>query len=313
MKTKLKAIYYKLNKAKNWIFSGKPVLVAMYHRTSSEVRNELQYLTVDLVSFEEQLCYFKKNYQILRLSEDWSSLKKTGIVITFDDGYADNLLNALPLLEKYQIPATIFVTTLNIDSKKEFWWDRFVFDYTNCEPFFYLPDVEEKVSKKMNSYGAISSFISKLSTEKKEIWLLEFEKLNKIPFFDNEDFRSLSNEELKYISDHPLIDIGIHTHNHYSFENLSYQEQKEELSFSIEKLNKLITKSIRYFALPHGSYNTETLEVVQELDFLGMLLANNNYSNYKNKLSKKINRILIPNIKGEELKKYMNRFDFKIW
>ncbi|OXG08793.1 polysaccharide deacetylase [Flavobacterium araucananum] len=313
MKTKLKAIYYKCNKAKNRMFSGKPVLVAMYHRTSNEVRKELQYLTVDLVSFEEQLCYFKKNYQILRLSEDWSSLKKTGIVITFDDGYADNLLNALPLLEKYQIPATIFVTTLNIDSKKEFWWDRFVFDYTHCEPFFYLPDVKEQVSKKTHSYGNISSFISKLSTEKKEIWLLEFEKLNKIPFYDQEDFRSLSNEELKYLSDHPLIDIGIHTHNHYSFENLSYQEQKEELSFSIEKLNKLITKSIRYLALPHGSYNGETLKVLQELDCLGMLLANNNYSNYKNKLSKKINRILIPNIKGKELVKYMNRFDFKIW
>ncbi|MFQ6601631.1 polysaccharide deacetylase family protein [Flavobacterium sp. C3NV] len=313
MKTKLKTIYYKLNKAKQRILSGKPVLVVLYHRISNEVRNELKYLTVDLVSFEQQLCYFKKNYQILRLSDDWSALKKTGIVITFDDGYADNLLNALPLLEKYQIPATIFVTTLNIDSKKEFWWDRFVFDYMYCEPFFYLPDTKEKVSKKMHSYADISNFISKLATEKKERWFLEFEKLNKIPFFDNEHFRSLSNEELKYISNHPLIDIGIHTHNHYPFKNLSYQEQKEELRYSIEKLNKLITKPISYLALPHGSYNDQTLKVVEELNCLGMLLANNNYSNYRNKLSKKINRILITNIKGKELVKHMNRFDFKIW
>jgi len=313
MKAKLKTIYYKLNKAKNRLLSGKPVLVAMYHRTSNEARNELQHLTVDLANFEQQLCYFKKNYQILRLSDDWSSLKKTGIVITFDDGYADNLLNALPLLEKYQIPATIFVTTLNVNSKKEFWWDRFVFDYSHCEPSFYLPDVKEKVSKNTHTYADISHFLGKLSNEKKEIWLLEFENLNKIPFFDNENFRSLSNEELKYISEHPLIDIGIHTHNHYSFGNLSYQEQKEELSFSIGKLNELITKSIQYLALPHGSYNDKTLKVVEELDCLGMLLANNNYSNYKNKLGKKINRILIPNIKDKEFVKYMNKFDFKIW
>nr|WP_199000989.1 polysaccharide deacetylase family protein [Flavobacterium sp. ASV13] len=313
MKAKLKRIYYKFNKFKNWLLSGKPVLVAMYHRTSNEVRNELQYLTVDLASFEKQLCYFKENYQILRLSDDWSSLKKTGIVITFDDGYADNLLNALPILEKYQIPATIFVTTLNINTKKEFWWDRFVFDYSHCDHFFYFPDVKEKVSKYTHSFSDINKLLDKLSNEEKEIWFLNFESLNKIPFRDSEDFRSLTNDELKRLSDHPLIDIGIHTHNHYAFKNLSYEEQKKELHFSIEKLDKLITKSVKYLALPHGSYNESTLRVIEESDCLGMLLANNDYSNHKNKLGKKINRILIPNAKDKELIKYMNRFDFKIW
>ena len=313
MKAKLKKIYYKLNKFKNRLLSGKPVLVAMYHRTSNEVRSELQYLTVDLVSFEKQLRYFKENYQILRLSDDWSSLKKTGIVITFDDGYADNLLNALPLLEKYEIPATIFVTTVNINTKKEFWWDRFVFDYTYCDPFFYLPGLKEKVAKQIHSFNDINNLLDKLSNEEKEIWFLDFESLNNIPFLDNEDFRSLSNEELKRLSDHPLIDIGIHTHNHYPFGNLSYEDQKKELSSSIEELDKLITKSVKYLALPHGSYNGSTLRVIEELDCLGMLIANNDYSNHKNKAGKKINRILIPNIKDKELVKFMNRFDFKIW
>lgn len=313
MKAKFKSIYYKLNKLKNRLLYGKPVLVAMYHRTSNEVRSELQYLTVDLVSFEKQLHYFKENYQILRLSDDWSSLKKTGIVITFDDGYADNLANALPLLEKYEIPATIFVTTLNINTKKEFWWDRFVFDYNFCNQFFYLPDVKEKASKETHSFSDLNKLIGKLSNEEKEIWFLDFESLNKIPFHDNEDFRSLSYEELKRLSEHPLIDIGIHTHNHYPFGNLSYEEQKKELSFSIEKLDKLIAKSVKYLALPHGSYNGCTPRVIEESDCLGMLIANNDYSNHKNKSGKKINRILIPNIKDKELVKFMNRFDFKIW
>jgi len=57
--------------------------------------------------------------------------KKTGLVITFGDGYADNIINALPLLERYQIPATIFISTLNINTKNEFWWDRLVFDYAS--------------------------------------------------------------------------------------------------------------------------------------------------------------------------------------
>lgn len=311
MKSKLKDIYYQLLKLKSRVFNGRPVLVTMYHRTSDEVRHELKHLTVSSSNFDKQLTYFKKNYQILRLTDDWSSLKKTGLVITFDDGYADNLLNALPILEKYQIPATIFITTLNINSKKEFWWDRLVFDYSNCYSVFFLPNIVEKVSKKNYSFGELSALVNKLTNIEKEEWFLKFEDLNEITFNDNEHFRSLTNDELLMLSNHPLIDIGLHTHNHYSLGNLNYEQQKEELTYSIEKLNTLVTKSVNYIALPHGSYNKDTLRILEELNYSGMLLANNYYSSYKNKSAKKINRILMPDIVDKKLVKYMNRFDFK--
>jgi peptidoglycan/xylan/chitin deacetylase (PgdA/CDA1 family) len=46
------------------------------------------------------------------------------IVITFDDGYADNLYQAKPLLEQYDIPATVFVVSGTLGSQQEFWWDE---------------------------------------------------------------------------------------------------------------------------------------------------------------------------------------------
>ena len=46
------------------------------------------------------------------------------LVVTFDDGYADNLYNAKPLLERYEIPATIFLTSGCIGQNREFWWDE---------------------------------------------------------------------------------------------------------------------------------------------------------------------------------------------
>jgi Polysaccharide deacetylase len=45
------------------------------------------------------------------------------LVITFDDGYADNLYNAAPLLDRYDVPATLFLATGYIDGAREFWWD----------------------------------------------------------------------------------------------------------------------------------------------------------------------------------------------
>ena len=46
------------------------------------------------------------------------------MAITFDDGYANNLYQAKPLLEKYQIPATVFVATDYLEKPREFWWDE---------------------------------------------------------------------------------------------------------------------------------------------------------------------------------------------
>ena len=51
-------------------------------------------------------------------------ISRRSIVITFDDGYADNLYNAKPLLERYKIPATVFVTSGHIYAQEEFWWDE---------------------------------------------------------------------------------------------------------------------------------------------------------------------------------------------
>src|SRR5690348_413658 len=46
------------------------------------------------------------------------------VAITFDDGYADNLYDALPLLEHFEVPATFYLTSTGFDGPGEFWWDE---------------------------------------------------------------------------------------------------------------------------------------------------------------------------------------------
>lgn len=78
---------------------------------------------------------------------------------------------------------------------------------------------------------------------------------------------------------------------------------------SLKKLNELTINSIQYIALPHGSYNSDTLKITKELN-LKVLLANDYYSSTKNKKFEKINRILMPNIEGKEFIKRLKKFDF---
>ncbi|RTY92258.1 polysaccharide deacetylase family protein [Flavobacterium sp. GT3R68] len=310
MKKALKKPYYRFLKLKNRIFHGRPVLVLMYHRVSDVSDKKTARLTVTPATFEKQLVYFKEKYQILRLTDNWSSLKKSGLVITFDDGYADNFINALPLLEKHQIPATVFVTTININTQNEFWWDRLVFDYEKMDVLFFFPKIAEKVSKEQYSYSYFENMLAELDNSQKEEWFLEWEKINHIEFRGREDYRSLTIEELKKLENNPLIDIGLHTHNHYPLGYLTEQEQIQEMSTSIGELKKFADSSLPYLALPHGSYNEFTFQVIKGFGLKGVFLANNYYSNGTNKATGKINRILMPNIEGTKMIDYLRYFDF---
>lgn len=103
--------------------NDKKVNVLLYHRVC-DMKPDIWNLAVSPVQFELQMKYLKENYSIMRFEDDWSNIREKSVVITFDDGYLDNYRNAWPILEKYQIPATFFVSTGNIDSENEFWWDE---------------------------------------------------------------------------------------------------------------------------------------------------------------------------------------------
>lgn len=96
---------------------GIPVI--MYHSISNKKGNEIQ-LSKDL--FEAQMKFLKdKNYTTLSLDELYDfitsnkPIPQKSVVLTFDDGYVDNYLNAYPILKKYNFRATIFVITDNVD------------------------------------------------------------------------------------------------------------------------------------------------------------------------------------------------------
>jgi peptidoglycan/xylan/chitin deacetylase (PgdA/CDA1 family) len=85
----------------------------MYHRVSPV--SVFDQLTVTPGRFETQMRALAESARVLTLAQAVAELSsggrlKPGVVVTFDDGYLDNLSCALPILEKYQIPACIFVT-----------------------------------------------------------------------------------------------------------------------------------------------------------------------------------------------------------
>lgn len=103
-----------------------PTILA-YHRVA-KVKEDPYRLCVSPENFFDQISYVVSHSVVVPLAETdrilcripWQKLK---VVLTFDDGYADNYFNALPVLKKFGVPATFFITAGMIGSKKPFYWD----------------------------------------------------------------------------------------------------------------------------------------------------------------------------------------------
>lgn len=77
----------------------------------------------------------------------------------------------------------------------------------------------------------------------------------------------LTAEQLKTLSDDPLVTIGSHGVSHAHLSRLSESEQKEELETSKAELERLLQKPVRYFAYPFGDFSETTLRLVQDAGY----------------------------------------------
>lgn len=132
------------NKIHKSIYKTVPVL--LYHRIDN-LDNDPVMLSVRPDTFDKHMKYLQENYDPISLNEmieraKGNCLNGKEVCVTFDDGYRDNMMNALPILQKYNIPATIFITTSQIGQKASFEWDE---KYADNERAHFLSEMEIRI------------------------------------------------------------------------------------------------------------------------------------------------------------------------
>ncbi|HYW31414.1 MAG TPA: polysaccharide deacetylase family protein [Gemmatimonas sp.] len=122
-------VFERVRRAPVWLRNRalQPAAILCYHRVTS-LEWDPHRLALSPAQFEEHLIALREIGTPTTLESLATAVRdgrwiRNAIVVTFDDGYADNLYEAKPLLEKYEVPATVFVTTGQIGAEREFWWD----------------------------------------------------------------------------------------------------------------------------------------------------------------------------------------------
>jgi peptidoglycan/xylan/chitin deacetylase (PgdA/CDA1 family) len=261
-------------------------LILGYHRIDSST-GALDEVCVSPENFAEHLYELQKQTKPIRLSElvqhlKDGSLPENSVAITFDDGYADNLYIAKPLLEKYEIPATVFICTGFIG--KEFWWDELERLVTSSQKDLHTlhlqagdkqfewrkTDVRAEAGKRASRhefYRALYRFLLSLDVEDQNFAMGLIRSWSEVPSSGFSTPRAMSEEEIMRLVDGGLIEIGAHTSHHSMLPQLSFERQKEEIESSKKDLEALVGDRIAGFSYPNGQATVDAKRLVWELGF----------------------------------------------
>lgn len=258
---------------------GRKILVLYYHMVS-DISRDWNGLAVSPDTFRKQMEYIKKHYKILRADADWST-EEDFIVVTFDDGYEDNYINALPILENLKIPAAFFLCTGNIDKNEEIWCNELVwliFEGKNFEKKFVTMNTPFQFKyetttlyQRIELYRILRSILPHLKQNDRELIIEELRRWGHASDRKNrKTHRMMTSEQIRQLSGSEYAVIGAHTVSHPSLGSLSLEEQFEEIKGSKVKLENIIQKRVKLFSYPFGDesdYSDETIEILKDLGF----------------------------------------------
>lgn len=234
--------------------------ILLYHRVARGGADPWG-LKVTPEHFDTHIRYIKEHYHIMRFEDDWSDVREPFVVITFDDGYLDNYEVALPILEKYQVPATIFVSTECIGNDDLLWWDcleRMVMHSSSFPKFVELEGEHFVLSGGIedDKVALLQSVRDKLKMllpgERKKILKILKGEVQEIDYAGGED-RVITREELKRLADSPWITIGGHTVTHSMLSVESEDMQRWEFMESKHYLEEVIGCPVTVMSYPFGS------------------------------------------------------------
>lgn len=251
--------------------------ILIYHRVL-EKPDPYREGEVTAEEFDWHMREVAKNFQVIKLGDAVKNLKNGelpagALCITFDDGYADNFTVALPILKKWNLPATFFISTSFLDGGC-MWNDVVIDSVSNTR--------EQNLDLSMHELGyyslatpeqrmmTISELIKKVKHLPYEARSAMIQAINEALNVKIRTDIMMSTEQIRGLHEQDM-EIGAHTVTHPILTKLENQAALAEIETSKKILQDMLSSKIELFAYPNGKpikdYNEQHVAMVKELGF----------------------------------------------
>lgn len=240
-------------------------------------------------TFEKEMRFLREEFDVIG-PDELEAVARVGrgrhVLLTFDDGYRDNFEQAFPVLKRYGLPATFFITTGFVDRREISWWDEIawmVHATTKHElrggrlhgPLSLKPEERMGATKTLiNLYKSLPPESAQALLD----WLAEALESGRHPREGNEFWMTWDNiRELRAAGMH----IGGHTVNHPLLARLSRDEQEREILGCKDRIEAELGEPMRYFSYPDGGRDSFNEETHRSLAKQGVEFAFSFYGGYR--------------------------------
>jgi peptidoglycan/xylan/chitin deacetylase (PgdA/CDA1 family) len=258
-------------------------IILMYHSVAAE--DAATFIEpgnrIDPRTFERQMAYLAAERRVMPLAElvdivaDGRALPADTVCITFDDGYRDNLTVAAPILERYRLPATLFLATGYVERGENQWSDT-----------LHLLSRKDLHAQLLEASHA----------ERMRV-LAELPPVKNAPrlMLDWEDVRTL-------VRNHPRFEIGGHTRDHLDLTRHP-GEARAQIEDCRADLRRELGVEPQHFSYPYGRWDAATRQAVIDAGWRSAVAADT-----KGHIGPATDRYAMPRV---EAPRSMTRFAFR--
>ena len=235
----------------------------MFHRVHAQP-DPLFPGEIDAAAFRERLDWICAWFNVVPLDEAVTglgrgSLPARAMAITFDDGYADNVGVALPILREFGVPATFFVATAFLDGGR-MWNDTVIESIRRAAgPTLDLGPIGlgvVELGTTLLRRAAIDGVLRALKHLPPQIREAQVQALSQLVGADLPRNLMMSSDDVRRLSAAGM-GVGAHTASHPILASVDAVTARDEIAQGRETLEALLRGPVRLFAYPNGKPNRD--------------------------------------------------------
>lgn len=254
-------------------------VVLLYHRVADPARDTHD-LCVRPDRFAQQVEHLRRHERVVPLADARRPARRRRVVITFDDGYADNAHAAHELLEGAGLPATLFVAVGLVGATGGGWWDELELVVLDGEPRQRHVTVElasgpltldvGTTTARTRAHAALHRRLRRRRAGEVRGVLTQLRAQIDAPSADRASHRFITEDELRSLAASPVMDIGGHGVAHQQLSALTADEQRDDIVGGRRALEAMVGAAVPHFAYPYGgrdSFDATSEQLVAEAGY----------------------------------------------